>query len=75
MKEFSHPGSASPTAVDVNNALKSTISVSRSEWRYVADLRTEFDEDLPIISGHVGDLSQAFLNLSLIHISEPTRPY
>ena len=32
MKEFSHPGSASPTAVDVNNALKSTISVSRSEW-------------------------------------------
>ncbi len=63
MKEFSHPGSASPTAVDVNNALKSTISVSRSEWRYVADLRTEFDEDLPIISGHVGDLSQAFLNI------------
>ena len=63
MKEFSHPGNASPTAVDINGALKSTISVSRNEWKYVADIRTDFDESLPIISGYPGDLNQAFLNI------------
>ena len=63
MKEFSHPGNASPTAVDVNAALKSTISVSRNEWRHVAELQTDFEESLPIISGYAGDLNQAFLNI------------
>ena len=51
MKEFSHPGNVSPTAVDVNGALKSAISVSQNEWKYVAEMRTDFDESLPVISG------------------------
>ena len=63
MKEFSHPGNVSSTAVDVNAALKSAISVSRNEWKYVAEMRTDFDESLPIISGYPGDLNQAFLNI------------
>ena len=63
MKEFSHPGNASPMAVDINAALKSTISVSRNEWRHVAELQTDFEESLPIISGYAGDLNQAFLNI------------
>ena len=63
MKEFSHPGNVSPTAVDVNGALKSAISVSQNEWKYVAEMRTDFDESLPVISGYPGDLNQAFLNI------------
>ena len=63
MKEFSHPGNVSPTAVDVNAALKSAISVSQNEWKYVAEMRTDFDESLPVISGYPGDLNQAFLNI------------
>ena len=63
MKEFSHPGNISPTAVDVNAALKSAISVSQNEWKYVAEIRTEFCESLPVISGYPGDLNQAFLNI------------
>ena len=37
MKEFSHPGSAEKTAVNLNQALESTLTVCRNEWKYVAE--------------------------------------
>ena len=47
MKEFSHPGVEEKTAVDINRAIESTITVARNEWKYVADMETNFDPDLP----------------------------
>jgi signal transduction histidine kinase len=63
MKEFSHPGSAEKVQVDINNALQSTITVSRNEWKYGADLQTDFAEDLPHVSCLPAELNQVFLNL------------
>lgn len=63
MKEFSHPGTKEKSAVNINKALESTITVSRNEWKYVADLVAELDPDLPLIPGLPGDLKQVFLNL------------
>lgn len=62
MKEFSHPdGTAS--AIDLNHAIESTISVSRNEWKYVADLDAELDPGLPNVTCHAGEINQVVLNL------------
>ena len=63
MKEFSHPGTKEKTPVDLNHAIESTVTVARNEWKYVADLETEFDPSLPLIACHVGEFNQVILNL------------
>ena len=63
MKEFSHPGTAHKTAVDLNRAIESTATVARNEWKYVADLVTDFDPDLPPVPCLPGELNQVFLNI------------
>ncbi len=63
MKEFSHPGVEGKTSADINSLIDNTIVVSRNEWKYVADIKTEFAPDLPQITCFAGQLSQVFLNL------------
>lgn len=63
MREFSHVDhSTEKTAADLNKALDSTLTVGRNEWKYVADVETEFGE-LPPVMCHLGDINQVFLNL------------
>ena len=63
MKEFSHPGQEEKTAIDINNAIESTITVARNEWKYVADMVTEFDAALPPVPCLPGEFNQVILNL------------
>ncbi|MHB0877577.1 MAG: PAS domain S-box protein, partial [Anaerolineae bacterium] len=63
MKDFSHPGAGVMVAVDLNQAIASTITVSRNEWRYVADLETDFDGALPPVWCMPGEFNQALLNV------------
>ena len=63
MKEFSHPGNGHKQLVDLNRAIESTLTVSRNEWKYVADLVTDFDPNLPPVSCLPGDFNQVILNL------------
>ena len=63
MKEFSHPGAVEKVPVDVNRSIESTVLVSRNEWKYVADLTTALDRDLPLIPAVSGELNQVILNL------------
>ncbi len=63
MKEFSHPGTKEKTPLNLNHAIESTITVARNEWKYVADVETEFDLSLPQISCQPGEFNQVILNL------------
>lgn len=63
MKEFSHPGNGHKQLVDLNRAIESTLTVSRNEWKYVADLVTDFDPHLPQVSCLPGDFNQVVLNI------------
>jgi len=63
MKEFSHPGVEEKTAIDLNRAIESTITISKNEWKYVADLKTNFDQTLPTIPCYAGEFNQVILNL------------
>lgn len=63
MKEFSHPSSDEKQPADLNRLLDSTLTVSRNEWKYVADLKTDYDPDLPLVPCLAGEFNQAVLNL------------
>lgn len=63
LKEFSHPGSPTLAPVDLNHAIDNAIEVCRHEWKYVADVVTEFDPTLPLVPCLADELNQAVLNL------------
>jgi PAS domain S-box-containing protein len=63
MKEFSHPDGGEKQAIDLNRAIESTLTISRNEWKYVAEATTDFDPDLPPVTCLPGDLNQVLLNL------------
>lgn len=63
MKEFSHPGTEEKTAIDINSAIESTITVARNEWKYVADVITDFDPELPLVPCLPSELNQVILNM------------
>ena len=63
MKAFSHPGNEEKSKVCMNQILNSTITVAKNEWKYVADIETNFDEHLASIEGLASELNQAFLNI------------
>jgi PAS domain S-box-containing protein len=62
MKEFAHPDQSEMAAVDLNQAIRSTLTIARSEYKYVADLHTDFGE-LPLVTCHCGDINQVVLNI------------
>ena len=63
MKEFSHPGLDTKVATDLNHAIESTLIVARNEWKYVADLETDFDPNMPLVMCYPGEFNQVILNL------------
>ena len=63
MKEFAHPGVSEKCAADINRAIESTLTVASNEWKYVADVITEYDENLPTVLCLVGEINQVILNL------------
>lgn len=63
VKEFSHPDLAEKAEADLNQGITSTITIAHNEWKYVADLTTDFDEALPRVLCYPGDVNQVVLNL------------
>jgi PAS domain S-box-containing protein len=63
MKEFSHPGTKEKQIISINEAIQSTITVTTHHWKYVAQLTTDLDPNLPQIPCHPGEFNQAILNL------------
>ena len=63
MKEFSHPGNKDREKADLNRAISNTITVASNEWKYAADVDTDFDEDLPTVDCYAQELNQVVLNI------------
>jgi PAS domain S-box-containing protein len=62
MKEFSHVDQREMARIDLNRAINSTLVIARSEYKYVAELQTDF-QDLPLVTCHGGQVNQVVLNL------------
>jgi signal transduction histidine kinase len=63
MKDFSHPDAKEKIELDLNRAIESTLTMARNEWKYVADMETDYDASLPMVSCLPGEFSQAILIL------------
>ena len=63
MKSFSHPGTEDKKAVDLNEAVETTVTVARNEWKYVAEVVTDLDPGRPEVLGFSSDLKQVILNM------------
>ena len=62
MKDFSHMRDEGFSSVDIKALLQSTLTIARNEYKYVADLTTEFAE-LPMVQCSSGEIGQVMLNL------------
>lgn len=63
MKDFSHPGFKETMYADLNKAIESTVIISRNEWKYVADIETYLDPELPMVNCVVDEINQVLLNM------------
>ncbi len=63
MKDFAHPGANDFRATDLNKAIESTVTVASNEWKYVAEVVTDYDPDLPLIPCLIGEFNQVILNM------------
>ncbi len=61
LKTFSHP-SEETVLVDLAHAVETTLAVASNEYKYVADVVTEFD-DVPTVRGNATEIHQVLLNL------------
>ena len=62
MKEFAHPDQKEMTMIDLNQGIESTLIIARNEYKYVADVVTDF-HPLPPVRCHGGDVNQVVLNI------------
>jgi signal transduction histidine kinase len=62
MKTFARADPTAMTAVDLNAAVESTLTIARTEYKYVADVVTELGP-LPPVMCHGGEINQVILNL------------
>ncbi|TVR51803.1 MAG: PAS domain-containing protein [Puniceicoccaceae bacterium] len=63
MKEFSHPGMHSKSKADLNHAIQNTVTVSKNEWKYAAEMKLDLAERLPLVDCNLGEINQVLLNL------------
>ncbi len=63
IKGFSYPATEDIVHIDLNAVLNNTIIVSRNQWKPFAQVRTEFDENVPPVPCFPGKLTQVILNL------------
>ena len=63
MKDFSHPGSDQKEPCNLNDAIDSTLTVGRSEWKYIAEMNLDLDPELPAVPCLIAEFKQVILNL------------
>lgn len=63
MKEFSHPSGRSKEFADINQIITTTITVAENEWKYVANVETDFDTNIPQVPVFINEIGQVVLIL------------
>src|SRR6185436_4133477 len=63
MKEFAGDSQTDVVSLDLNQALRNVVEVSRTTWSKVLDLELELHPDLPRVRCAQHPIKQAFLNV------------
>ncbi|MFN3532371.1 MAG: response regulator [Candidatus Brocadia sp.] len=62
MKEFSSPG-VQKKDIDISKAIDNTIAFSRNEWKNIAEIETQYDPGMPLVSCFPSDFKLVILNI------------
>lgn len=62
LKDFAHPETGEKAPADINQGIQSTLTIARNEYKYVAELETDFGT-LPAVACFLGSVNQAVLNI------------
>jgi PAS domain S-box-containing protein len=63
IREYSHPSEKEKRQSDINQGIQTTITISRNEWKYYADLITNLEPDLPLVYCQIDEINQVILNM------------
>lgn len=63
LKDFSHPSQREFSMTDINKCIDTVCTISRHEWKRVADLQLELASDLPFLFCSRDEIHQVLLNL------------
>lgn len=64
MKNYSHPANQMKKAVNINDLIRDSMTLSRNEWKYVSEIKLELEPDLPIIVlCGISEIYQALINM------------
>jgi PAS domain S-box-containing protein len=64
LKDFAHPSAADMAPTDINRAVQTSMTIARSEYKYVADVTLELGEVPPVMC-YANDIAQAVLNITV----------
>ncbi len=76
MKTFSHVDTGRDAqTVNLHEIIMNTLTISRHQYKHVADIETDFAPDIEYIEAYANELSQVFLNLIInaVHAIEETQ--
>ena len=63
VKTYSHPESIAQSELDLNSAVESAVLVTKSRWRYHAEVTLDLEDSLPPVMGNEGQIGQVLINL------------
>ena len=63
MNPFCRSSNGKLVPYDVNQAVRDAVTVSRGEWKHVAKVKMELDDNIPPIRCHPEEICQVLLNL------------
>lgn len=63
MNKFSYYRAEEKRMCDINELLQNALTISQSEWKYVAKVKQDLDHDMDLVMCSPGEISQCFLNI------------
>lgn len=63
MRDFSHEHQGVKSAEQLNEAVGSTVVLSRNSWKHTAEVKLDLAPDLPLVECNRGEINQVLLNL------------
>ncbi len=63
MKNFAHSSGKNKSMANLNEGIEVTVTISKNEWKYVADLNLNLQKDLPSVYCSLDQINQVILNM------------
>ncbi len=63
IREYSHPAGDCTGEIDIDREIDNALTVSKNQWKYVAEVEMELADGVPTIEGASDHLRQVLINL------------